>query len=280
MIVDNGKYYLYRHIRLDKNEPFYIGVGTKSKRVLTTEGKVSYTRAFEKYRRNKIWASIYNKTEMAVEIVLETNDIEFIEQKEKEFIALYGRIITKDGILANMATGGYFTNNFHKPYNNTDKQKERLRKFIEASKGRKGNYLFHSGAKKVFAYSLEGDFLYGFDSVVQARDYLNVYADMKITVHGINKSISAKKNHQNYIFLADFMGDRISADNIKIEHEPKGIERQLAVIDKNGNILEIFKNMISLCKNKNISKHSVWESIKQTRPSKGMWFKYISYGDN
>lgn len=23
-----GKYYLYRHIRLDKNEVFYIGVGT------------------------------------------------------------------------------------------------------------------------------------------------------------------------------------------------------------------------------------------------------------
>lgn len=25
MIVDIGKYFLYRHIRLDKNEPFYIG---------------------------------------------------------------------------------------------------------------------------------------------------------------------------------------------------------------------------------------------------------------
>lgn len=24
MIADDGKYYLYRHIRLDKNEPFYI----------------------------------------------------------------------------------------------------------------------------------------------------------------------------------------------------------------------------------------------------------------
>lgn len=31
MIVEDGKYYLYRHIRNDKNEPFYIGVGTKSK---------------------------------------------------------------------------------------------------------------------------------------------------------------------------------------------------------------------------------------------------------
>ena len=29
MIEDQGKYYLYRHIRLDTNEPFYIGIGKK-----------------------------------------------------------------------------------------------------------------------------------------------------------------------------------------------------------------------------------------------------------
>lgn len=29
MIEPEGKYYLYRHIRLDKNQPFYIGIGTK-----------------------------------------------------------------------------------------------------------------------------------------------------------------------------------------------------------------------------------------------------------
>lgn len=28
-----GKHYLYRHIRLDKNEPFYIGIGTKYKSI-------------------------------------------------------------------------------------------------------------------------------------------------------------------------------------------------------------------------------------------------------
>lgn len=29
MLKNSGKHYLYRHIRLDKNEPFYIGIGTK-----------------------------------------------------------------------------------------------------------------------------------------------------------------------------------------------------------------------------------------------------------
>lgn len=35
MIVSNGKYYLYRHIRLDTNEVFYVGIGTKRGSLLT-----------------------------------------------------------------------------------------------------------------------------------------------------------------------------------------------------------------------------------------------------
>lgn len=31
------KHYLYRHIRLDKNEPFYIGIGTVTKAELTNK---------------------------------------------------------------------------------------------------------------------------------------------------------------------------------------------------------------------------------------------------
>jgi hypothetical protein len=30
-ICNNGQHYLYRHVRLDNNEPFYIGIGTKNK---------------------------------------------------------------------------------------------------------------------------------------------------------------------------------------------------------------------------------------------------------
>lgn len=42
--------YLYRHIRLDKNEPFYIGIGGFDK----TEKEFSYRRAYKIYRRNKL----------------------------------------------------------------------------------------------------------------------------------------------------------------------------------------------------------------------------------
>ena len=53
--------YVYRHIRLDKNEPFYIGIGSDS----------DYKRANElrNARRNPIWHKIACKTEIEVEIV-------------------------------------------------------------------------------------------------------------------------------------------------------------------------------------------------------------------
>lgn len=100
------KHYLYRHIRLDKNEPFYIGIGTKSNRV-HPNSKSEYRRAFEVSRKESyIWKNIIAKTDYRVEIVLESDDYSFIKEKEKEFIKLYGRLNLKTGILSNMTDGG------------------------------------------------------------------------------------------------------------------------------------------------------------------------------
>lgn len=102
MIEEQGKYYLYRHIRPDKNEPFYIGIGTK-----VSIGNV-YSRAYTKCKRTKIWNDIVNKNngQYEIEIILESNDYVFIQNKEKEFIALYGRKDLGAGILANLTDGG------------------------------------------------------------------------------------------------------------------------------------------------------------------------------
>jgi hypothetical protein len=100
------KHYLYRHIRLDKNEPFYIGIGTKQPRIYNNV-KSEYRRAYETNRKESyIWNNIINKTFHEVEIIFESDDYEFIKQKEKEFISLYGRINTNTGILSNMTNGG------------------------------------------------------------------------------------------------------------------------------------------------------------------------------
>lgn len=101
MIKEQGKYYLYRHIRLDKNEPFYIGIGSKKEKVngfqtLTSE----YERAYTKGKRNTYWKNIVAKTDYIVEILLESDDYDFIKQKEVEFISDYNYT------LSNLTKGG------------------------------------------------------------------------------------------------------------------------------------------------------------------------------
>lgn len=105
MIVGCGKYYLYRHVRLDNGRPFYVGIGTKPNRYTTI--KSEYPRAFQegKYRGN-IWNKIASKTDYSIEIIAETNDYDFLLQKEVEFVELYGRICNGTGSLANLSTGG------------------------------------------------------------------------------------------------------------------------------------------------------------------------------
>jgi hypothetical protein len=90
--------YVYRHIRLDKNEPFYIGIGNQQ----------DYKRAYDysKNRRNKIWLDIFAKTGYEVDIMFDEISWEQACDKEREFIALYGRKDLKTGTLANMTEGG------------------------------------------------------------------------------------------------------------------------------------------------------------------------------
>lgn len=101
MIVNEGKYYLYRHIRLDKNEPFYIGIGTRQ------EKTNPYLRMTDTHSKNNIWQKIVLKTKYECEVILESDDNTFIQDKEREFIELYGRICKNNGgILANIESGG------------------------------------------------------------------------------------------------------------------------------------------------------------------------------
>jgi hypothetical protein len=89
--------YLYRHIRLDKNEIFYIGIGT--------DDKGRYLRAKSK-NRNRYWKRIVAKTNYEIEVMLDDMPLEFILEKEKEFIALYGRTDLGLGTLCNLTDGG------------------------------------------------------------------------------------------------------------------------------------------------------------------------------
>lgn len=94
-----GNCFLYRHIRLDKDEVFYIGIAKYH------PTRMIYTRAFSK-NRNSIWKKVVSKTEYDIEIVLDELTWEEACKKEIEFIAFYGRKITNEGTLVNITTGG------------------------------------------------------------------------------------------------------------------------------------------------------------------------------
>lgn len=93
-------FYLYRHIRIDTNQPFYIGVGKKRVR-----SPNSYERAYTKRNRNRYWTNIYNKTTIRVEILFECNTRKEVLDKEVEFISIYGRKDINTGILVNQTNG-------------------------------------------------------------------------------------------------------------------------------------------------------------------------------
>lgn len=90
--------YLYRHIRLDKNIPFYVGIGSDS------NGK--YERAHNKHRRSQKWFNIVAKTQYKVQIILDELTLDEAKEKEIEFISLYGRSDKKEGSLCNLTEGG------------------------------------------------------------------------------------------------------------------------------------------------------------------------------
>lgn len=97
MINDNN-WYVYQHVRLDKNIVFYIGIGKKE----------NFGRAYEfKFsKRSDFWKRVYLKTEIKVEILYYGLSKDEVSELEKELIKKHGRIDLKEGTLVNLTDGG------------------------------------------------------------------------------------------------------------------------------------------------------------------------------
>lgn len=96
------KYYVYRHVDLVNNIPFYIGFGENS------ISDYEYSRAHEKKKRSIEWYEYIKIIEnnYEVEIIYESDDCAEIANKEKEFIFLHGRLCDNSGTLVNKVIGG------------------------------------------------------------------------------------------------------------------------------------------------------------------------------
>lgn len=90
------KYYVYRHVRLDTNTPFYVGKGY---------GR----RATSKSGRNKYWHNIVKRYGYEVEIMLAGLTEDEALSKEIEFIGLYKGLKYCE---ANIALGGTSNSGF------------------------------------------------------------------------------------------------------------------------------------------------------------------------
>jgi hypothetical protein len=86
--------YVYKHIRKDTNEIFYIGIG-KAKRRLTN-----------KHNRNDRWTKVVNKVGFIAEIIEDDLEWEVACKREIELIKFYGRVDLGEGPLVNMTDGG------------------------------------------------------------------------------------------------------------------------------------------------------------------------------
>lgn len=86
--------YVYKHIRKDTNEIFYIGIG------------VNINRKDSKYSRNKHWHSIVKKTSYYSEIIEGDLTWELACEREIFWIKFYGRADLNEGTLVNKTNGG------------------------------------------------------------------------------------------------------------------------------------------------------------------------------
>lgn len=138
--------YVYRHIRLDKNQPFYIGIGKLDN---------NYVRSRAKYGRNKIWKSIVSITDYIIEIIFDDLTLEEALAKEVELIALYGRLCNNTGILANVSVGGTGVLGLYGPLN--------------------GNYgKIDSKRRPVLMFNLNGTNVTEFESIVFAANMMGL----------------------------------------------------------------------------------------------------------
>jgi hypothetical protein len=186
--------YVYRHIRLDKNAPFYIGIG---------KSDLNFNRAESNKNRNSHWHHIVNKTEYKVEILMDDLTWEEACQKEIEFICLYKKH-SQLGTLCNIADGGgggYLGEEVnekrrqsligHKLSDETKKKiglKAKNRKATEETKIKMsithknkntGHWLESKGHKngrafKVYQYSIDGVFIKEWDCAKYAVDFYNL----------------------------------------------------------------------------------------------------------
>ena len=181
-------YYVYHHIRLDTNEPFYVGKGKNIRDGATHQGL-----------RNRYWRNVYlkcNKKIKVERIHTNLNENKALELENK----LYNEYISKGYKLTNIITPGKLGSTGHKKSKKwrstygemmskinkgkklTTQHKENLSKSL---KGRDCSYL----NTPVEQYTKEGEFLREFGSVKEAAYFMGYTNGKGVGISGCLRGI-------------------------------------------------------------------------------------------
>jgi hypothetical protein len=268
-------YYVYRHIREDKNEPFYVGASFP-------EEFDGYKRANTKHSREEAWYKVANETKFRVEILVEDYDKETIIEAEKFFITLYGKIVDGTGSLVNVRTGGHIPNDLLKTKKTRVENCKTNRKIVCINDGNTFNSIteaakFYILDRASVSKMCKGEFatvsgyIFKYGGSNESDEKLKYKAKFSRNLHTSGKEVRCIEDGQvfeNMTFAAKHYGiDRSDISRaVKFKRKTKGLSFEVVGenVDKNNKI-----------RIKDIDKGVVYDSMKDCCTALNIHGKYL-----
>lgn len=172
---------VYKHIRIDTKDVFYVGIGK------------TLNRAYTRCSRNKYWKNIVNKCSGKFLVEILHTDITWEEacQKEKEYIKHYGRSDVFLGKLCNLTDGGEGISNLkHTPESKLKISIATKNRFKNKTHCRKGGVFINRNSRRVVLINLKTYIIHRFNTLVEAALFLNTSSTRVRRACVVSKSIS------------------------------------------------------------------------------------------
>jgi hypothetical protein len=177
--------YVYKHIRKDTNEVFYIGIGTLK----------NHKRVNSLLNRNNHWLNISKKVGYYSEIIADNITWEYACELEKYWISYYGRLDQKKGNLVNLTDGGEGT--FGVIHSIETRKKQSVAKigdknpFFNKKRESHTKWLLdnHPNKKSILQFDKNGSFIKEWESARKVYQILNIeYKNISACCYGKRKT--------------------------------------------------------------------------------------------